>query len=71
MSAVTAFPDDVIVKTIPSALVVDANTLINLAKGGTGALDMLLLPRLCRHFEIEHLETATGGFWTLVEPQRS
>src|SRR6266498_3192710 len=28
------------------------------------------LPRLCRSFEIKHLETSPGGFWTLVEPQR-
>ena len=28
------------------------------------------LPQLCRHFEVRHLETAPGGFWVLVEPQR-
>jgi hypothetical protein len=29
------------------------------------------LPRLCRHFEIRHLETAPGGFWVMAEPIRS
>ncbi len=26
------------------------------------------LPRLCRHFEIVHLQRTPGGFWILVEP---
>lgn len=28
------------------------------------------LPRLCRHFEIAHLQQSPGGFWVLVEPAR-
>jgi hypothetical protein len=29
------------------------------------------LPRLCRHFEICHLETTPNGFWVLTKPTRA
>ncbi len=28
------------------------------------------LPKLCEHFEIEHVQRAPNGFWLLVEPLR-
>jgi hypothetical protein len=28
------------------------------------------LPKMCEHFEIEHVQRATNGFWLLVEPLR-
>jgi hypothetical protein len=27
------------------------------------------LPRLCRHFEIKHLESVSGGFWVVTRPR--